>query len=80
MENPESIEPWLQLYRQAVTERDIAELSARISEAQNAIKYRTRELWSTGSDGQEELNRLHAAFRYLEILRAFGSVERVDAA
>lgn len=80
MENPENNEGWVQLYRWAVTERDTAKLVIRISEAQDAIKHRTRELWYAGAEGHEELNRLHAAFRYLDILRAFGSRGRGQAA
>lgn len=71
MHNADTNEPWFQLYRRAVLEHDATKLVTRISEAQDAIKNRTRELWYR-SEGHEELDRLHAAFRYLEILRTFG--------
>jgi len=70
MENAKGNEHWLDLYREAVLEPDPDMLSTRICEAHKAIEERERQLWHEGTLESRERERLEAAYRYLEILRA----------
>lgn len=72
MGDAKSNEHWLDLYKQAVLEHDPERLLVRISEAAKAIHERERQLWYEGALERTDRERLDAACRYLEILRAFG--------
>lgn len=72
MDNGKENERWLELYKEAVLEHDPERLVSRITEAHKAIHERERQLWYAGSLEQSERERLEAASRYLEALRAFG--------
>jgi hypothetical protein len=64
---------WPELYRQALMESDRGRLSARIDEAQNAIRCRARELWYAGSPETRERHDLDASLRFLGLLRMVGA-------
>jgi len=60
---------WSQLYRQAILESDRGMLGARIDEASEAIRCRSRELWYAGSPDTRERHDLDAALRFLGLLQ-----------
>jgi hypothetical protein len=70
MERGKQKEHWIELYKEAISENDAERLGTRISEAQNAIQVRARQLWAEGSQEATERERLQAAYQYLEILHS----------
>jgi hypothetical protein len=64
---------WPKLYRQAILESDHGRLPARIDEASEAIRCRSRELWYAGSPETRERRDLDAALRFLGLLRMVGA-------
>jgi hypothetical protein len=60
---------WLELYRDAILERDHKKLRVRVAEAHKAIQRRVRELWYAGSPETSERRQLDAASNFLGILR-----------
>lgn len=63
---------WMELYRDAVLERDRKKLRVRVAEAHKAIQRRLRELWYAGSPETSERRQLDAASNFLGILRTIG--------
>ena len=63
---------WLELYREAVLERNRKKLRVRVAEAHKAVQKRLRELWYAGSPQTSERRQLDAALNFLGILRAIG--------
>lgn len=66
---------WTELYRQALLESDNGSILARIDEAKNAIRCRSRELWYAGSTETKERHALDSAFHSLSLLRTIGAAE-----
>lgn len=64
---------WPELYRQAILESDRGRLPARIDEASEAIRRRSRELWYSGSPETRKRRDLDAALRFLGLLRMVGA-------
>ena len=64
---------WPELYRQALLESDSGRLLARIDEASDAIRCRSRELWYAGSNETKERHALDSALYFLGLLRAVGT-------
>jgi hypothetical protein len=65
----ETSKNWPALYRVAVLEPERGRLPARIDEASAAIRCRARELWYAGELETKERRDLHAALRFLGLLR-----------
>lgn len=66
---------WPELYRQALLESDSGRLLARIDEASDAIRCRSRELWYAGSPETQERHALDSALHFLGLLRMVGTDE-----
>jgi hypothetical protein len=64
---------WPELYRQAILESDRGRLPARIEQAREAIRRRSRELWYAGSPETRERRDLDSALRFLGLLRLVGA-------
>jgi hypothetical protein len=64
---------WPELYRQALLESDSGKLLARIDEASDAIRCRSRELWYAGSPEIKERHALDSALYFLGLLRTVGT-------
>jgi hypothetical protein len=59
---------WPELYRRAILESDRGRLPARIDEASEAIRHRSKELWYAGSPETRERRDLDAALHFLGLL------------
>jgi hypothetical protein len=66
-------ERWPELYRQAILESDSGRLLARIDEASDAVRRRSRELWYAGSNETKERQALDSALYFLGLLRMVGT-------
>jgi len=66
---------WTELYRKALLEPESARLLARIDEACDAIRCRSRELWYAGSSETRERHALDSALHFLALLRTIGADE-----
>ena len=64
---------WPELYRQALLESDSGRLLARIDEASDAIRCRSRDLWYAGSPETSERHALDSALYFLGLLRMIGT-------
>ena len=73
MGNARNTKHWRDLYREAIFGADAERLDIRISEVQNAIQVREKQLWYEGSQEAVERERLLAAYHYLEILRSLAT-------
>ena len=69
---------WSELYRQAIFESDGERLQARIEEASDAIRRRSRELWYTSSPETRERRDLDSALYFLGLLRVIGVVDEAS--
>ena len=67
---------WPDLYRKAILEPDRGRLPARIDEASEAIRRRSRELWYAGLQETEERHELDSALYFLGLLRMVHVDER----
>lgn len=63
------IRGWRDLYSLALFETDKRELPSRIAEAEQALRIRAKELFSTGSDSDEEVQAVDDALYALQALR-----------
>lgn len=66
---------WTELYREALLESDSGRILARIDEASDAIRCRSRELWYAGSPETRERHALDWALQCLDLLRTIGADE-----
>ena len=66
---------WSDLYRQAIFESDRERLLARIEEASEAIRKRSRELWYASPPDTRERRDLDSALYFLGLLRTVGVVD-----
>jgi hypothetical protein len=66
---------WPRLYRRALLESDSGRLLARIDEASDAIRCRSRELWYAGSPETQERHALDSALHFLGLLRRVATDE-----
>lgn len=64
---------WPELYRQALLEPDSGRMLARVDEASEAIRCRSRELWYAGSPETKERHSLDSALYFLGLLRTIGT-------
>jgi hypothetical protein len=69
---------WRDLYLAALFEADLAQLPKRITEAEQALSLRDRELWYSGGDHGSEKRALVGAMRALEALRNIHQCPRPD--
>ena len=74
---PEMNEGWSALYKQAIRESDRCLLPARIDEASEAIRRRSRELWYEGAFETMERHELDAALYFLRLLRKVRSGDSI---
>ena len=63
---------WTELYRKALLEPESGKVLARIDEASDAIRCRSRELWYAGSTETGERHALDSALHFLGLLRTIG--------
>ncbi len=66
---PPEIDGWRDLYRLALFETDKQKLAVRIAEAEHALRVRANDLFSAGSDSDEEFQAVDDALYVLQALR-----------
>ncbi len=69
---------WPEFYREAILESDHGRLPARIGEASDAIRCRSRELWYAGAPETMERHDLDSALYFLGLLRTVRADEGRD--
>jgi hypothetical protein len=74
MANSSAEKDWLLLYKKAVLESDPKKMKTRITQAQNAIRERARELWYSETGETAERRDLQTALRFLRVLLTFGKL------